>query len=382
MVVLVIGVWHPRHTLQPSAHGLSLVRRLPELHPISSTDKPFVQIERADALDDNDAVTQQTIEQMCGYIRESLADPLVARAAVEAQQRFGSGNGSCNDGRSTNALDAWGVFWYVKHLLKFRSDDGALLEFQGEQGQQDLLISPAVLLRMRQPKEDCDGFSMLTCALLGELGIPAYLCTIAVDPSDPERWSHVFVVAMVDGVPLPLDTSHGSAPGWMVPEERIFRLQCWDMDGKRADLNWKRRKRSTLHGYVNIARGFRGLAGLGDCVQDPDTGEISCTDNTPATGGAIPDTFGGTGPGSGGMGPTPSTGMTAAQIAALINSAGSAVANDLRAFNAPAGYVYNPQTGRYVPAVGSTLTSSLGSMLPLLGIGLAAFLVIQMVGKR
>jgi hypothetical protein len=387
-------------------HGLGLV---PDPRRSLAVDAPRLQVERSEAEADNDGVTQQTIEQMCRYIRESAGDPYVARAAEQARLQFGSGNASCGD---SPMWDAWGVFWFVKHLVKFRLDDGALLQWHGERDQQDLLISPAVLLRMKEPKEDCDGFSMLTCALLSELGIPAYLITVAADPNDPERWSHVFVAAMVEGAPMALDTSHGTAPGWMVPDAHIFRLQAWDLDGKKAQLDWKRRKRSGLHGYFRMGRGF---GGLGQCVTPGPADDVSCVDTGDCTGCSAAPTdlsslgTGSTNPtlatapacaspsvlatdGSGNLycstpaAVTSGSSITPAQISSLISTAATGAANDIRALSAPAGYVWNPATGTYVPATAASsaaaLSATFTSLLPILGIGLLAFMLIGAMGKK
>jgi len=191
--------------VRTASHGLALVHSRP-----LAIDQSRLVVERTPAEAGNDEVTAQTIQEMCRYIRQSLSDPLVQQAAKDARERFGN----C-DFASSQLSDVWGVFWLIKHRVKFRLDDGALMEFHGERDQQDFLVAPHVLLRMREPKEDCDGFSMLTCALLTCLGVPAYLVTVAVDPREPERWSHVFAAAMIDGKPVALDTSHGTQPGEM-----------------------------------------------------------------------------------------------------------------------------------------------------------------------
>lgn len=148
-----------------------------------------------------------------------------------------------------------------------------------------------------------------------------------------------------------------------------------------------------------------GFSGLGDCCVTTydDTGAITNLDcsgcSAPATGGAIPDTFGGTGAGSGGM-TIPSSGgggLTAAQIAQMIAAGGAAASQAFGALNAPPGYMYNSATGQYVragtavgtapagftynPATGSYVASStvsVAGIMPLV-IGLAGILVLVMV---
>ena len=105
---------------------------------------------------------------------------------------------------------AWAAFWFAKHNVKFVVDEAPMFRL-GETGQQDLLISPSVLIRMQKPEEDCDGFTMLVCALLRCMGVPFVIVTIAASPDDPSRWSHVFPMALTPQ-PIPLDACERS-PG-------------------------------------------------------------------------------------------------------------------------------------------------------------------------
>jgi hypothetical protein len=209
---------------------------------------PAISLDRTRAADDTDGATRQTVQKMCELIRDSANDPRVQQCAAYAKKHFSCGS---ND---PGAL-AWGVFWYVKHCVKFRSDEGTMLQI-GERNQQDLLIAPAVLVRMDKPSEDCDGFTMLTAAMLTILGVPVLPTTVATDLDDKQRWSHIFVCAIINGRVMPLDTSHGKAPGWMVPRDRINRFQTWTLDGKPADV--KIPNFQGLHGYVGRGLGARG----------------------------------------------------------------------------------------------------------------------------
>jgi hypothetical protein len=165
---------------------------------------------------------------MAEYIRAGLGDPLVLACADYAWRRFGKG---LADPRAK----AWAVFWYVKHCVKFKKDEGVMLQL-GSPGEQDVLIAPSVLVRMKKPAEDCDGFTMLGSVLLAALSVPVAIVAVAVNPQQPGIWSHVFPVALIDGSLLSLDMSHGSAPGWMVPLERIQRWQAWDLNGRKISL--------------------------------------------------------------------------------------------------------------------------------------------------
>lgn len=203
-----------------------------------------VQPMRPGTFDVTDTATRRTVQKMCELIRKSCTDPYVQQCAEYARQHFAMGS---ND---PGAL-AWGVFWYVKHSVKFRLDEGTMFQI-GERNEQDLLIAPEVLVRMKDPAEDCDGFTMLTAALLTCLGVPVLIATVATEAEDPSRWSHVFLCAIVNGRVMPLDTSHGPAPGWMVPKHRIHRWQTWKLDGTPADV--KIPSYQGLHGYAPAGR--------------------------------------------------------------------------------------------------------------------------------
>ncbi len=89
----------------------------------------------------------------------------------------------------------------------------------------ETLVRPIDMRMMAEPQGDCDDFSMMIRARLLALGIPCKFVTVAVDPQDPERFSHVYAVAdCSDGRCGPnwsgrvaLDTSHGPYPGWEAP---------------------------------------------------------------------------------------------------------------------------------------------------------------------
>lgn len=203
-----------------------------------------VVVDRVPAGANSDQATDRTIGLMCDYISTAVNDPLIQKCAEFAWRRFGEGS-------ADPRMKAWGVFWWVKHCVRFQTDERTMIEVGLDQ-EQDLLINPALLVRMKNPKEDCDGFSMLAAALLKVLGVDCSLCVVAVDPRQPERWSHVFVIAHFENLngkteSMPLDTSHGSGPRWMVPLQHISRWQCWGLDGRRRDDV----KPSTvqLHGY-------------------------------------------------------------------------------------------------------------------------------------
>jgi hypothetical protein len=218
--------------------------------PISAA----IECDRIPAGDSTDVATERTIRMMAEYIRFGAVDP-----AIEATAEYAARHFSFGEDRSPASL-AWAVFWYVKHCIKFRLDEATMFRV-GLRDEHDFLTAPSVLVRMKDPSEDCDGFTMLTAAMLSSLGIPVYIVTVAANAGEPQRWSHVFVVAIVDGQVMPLDTSHGIGPGWMVPRSRIFRLQAWNLDGDPVnDI------------AISSFGGLHGLYGSGRGMGDGDTG--------------------------------------------------------------------------------------------------------------
>lgn len=190
---------------------------------------------RVPAAADSDTATAQTVRMMVAFIRKCVDDPEVRAAALTAWRRFALGS-------TDPAMKCWGVFWWVKHCVKFRLDE-ATMQRIGSPGEQDLLIAPDIVVRMKEPSEDCDGFTMLEASMLQVLGVPVVIATVAANPGEPWRWSHVFPCALLPGGRvLPLDASHGVGPGWMVPPERIYRWQCWDLGGHPVKVNPMRQR--------------------------------------------------------------------------------------------------------------------------------------------
>src|SRR5271155_433786 len=209
---------------------------------------------------DPNIATRQTVEKMCEYIRAGALDELVQWWAEGGVTRYGMGS------RDPQAL-CWAMYWLVKHAIQFARDEPRLFQV-GEGDALDMLIAPAVLVRMAQPKEDCDGFTMLLCALLQCVGVKAVIVTVAADPSDPSRWSHVFPMAvMPSGATCALDASHGTMPGWMVPREHIYRWQAWDLNAQPVDVPMPSKHRPGLHGYVPRGRRMP-RRGMGQCYDD------------------------------------------------------------------------------------------------------------------
>ncbi len=268
-----------------------------------------VVIERFQAsLTDADLATDQTLRAMCGIVASCARDSFlwaIAREALRTYSAFaGVGSGRPVDSVSAACDACW---WWAKHHVKFKQDDTAILQLLNERYQLELLVTPSVLVRMRKPEEDCDGFTMLLASLLSILQIPWRVVVVAASPADPSQFSHVFLAAVLpDGSLHYLDASHGLYPGWHVPDAHVFRYRIYDQAGAVVDSRDISAGASDqaggfagLHGYVPATRtvryqaaprrampyyfyGRRSLRGLGcGCSQFDDSG---CVDPDPCPG--------------------------------------------------------------------------------------------------
>ena len=225
-------------------------------------------------IDDPDGATAKTVAAMVDLIWDSARDPLVRHYAGVVRDRWaGAGLGAW---RSDEDLAA-GAWWWVKHHLEFLHDDTLLLRLLNEGLQLEALTAPAVVAQSFIREGDCDDFTMLVCCLLSVLGVPWEIVTVAADPREPGRFSHVYARAVLpDGGRLPLDASHGHYPGWEVPKGDVMRVRVWDDAGRPvpgAGLG-------ELRGYQRAAPRRLWPAvlrrrGLGDCYLGVDdvTGE-------------------------------------------------------------------------------------------------------------
>jgi hypothetical protein len=119
------------------------------------------------------------------------------------------------------------IYWWIKSHVTFVEDEQVLGSILGyEDVAQELLIPPVVLISMPSPSGDCDDFSMLAASCLLCAQIRCAFVTIAVDPETPERFSHVYVCALLDDKWMGFDTSHGQYLGWEY-NGKVYRKVTW-----------------------------------------------------------------------------------------------------------------------------------------------------------
>jgi transglutaminase-like putative cysteine protease len=172
------------------------------------------------------------IEIMNDYaIEDALSPPIVgdaARIMLEAR-----------DPNDANELAA-GVWRYVHDRVRFTRDQDIAQPFVD--GQAALKWNPVAeaLIRPREMSKlctwdedrcqrigDCDDFSMWCASILYCIGIPCSFVTVAGDPDEPDRYSHVYVAARWgQGSRTAIDASHGHHAGDEVPN-RYGKLKEW-----------------------------------------------------------------------------------------------------------------------------------------------------------
>lgn len=165
-----------------------------------------VNFEVRELPDDPDGQVAGTIALMRGYVLEDWQRPEVIKDAAEAQASI------------LDADPVSQVFWWVKRL-SFVEDRFTALPFSFAPDVVETLIRPVdmALLPEGRRQGDCDDFVMYAAALLKALGLNSRFVTLAADPREPGRYSHVYLAVYRNGERIPFDASHGAYPGWEAP---------------------------------------------------------------------------------------------------------------------------------------------------------------------
>jgi len=176
--------------------------------------------------DPNEQV-EATIRRMLPYTSLSALTPIIRDHLMKAVYLA--------DGNPFAGSHGW-----VKSVLRFREDEATLgqLDTPDRAGTIEVLIPPMDLAAAVDagiaPAEDCDGYAMYVAALLLAANIPCSFVAVAADPTDPERFSHVYVAAYPQpNIRIPIDASHGEYAGWECPN-RFNKRKEWPLN---ASLN-------------------------------------------------------------------------------------------------------------------------------------------------
>lgn len=185
--------------------------------------------------EDADGQVAQTIARLRSNARRDAADPLIGELAQRAV-RLGEAPGRT---RAQQAM--YGAWALIKPNIRFRHDEDIAGDLAINDPRKadvvEVIIPPrdqARLIAQGGGVEDCDGFAGFASCLFTRLGIPCSFVTVAGDPAEPNRFTHVYLACYADGTRTALDFSHGPAPGWECPN--AGRIKEWPVSGSSFDL--------------------------------------------------------------------------------------------------------------------------------------------------
>jgi transglutaminase-like putative cysteine protease len=154
---------------------------------------------------DGDAGVAQTIGVMRQLYDQALKNPEVRAAAVDI-------TGGSRNFDPIGQLTA--IFDYVTGNIRFLNDPVT----------KETLFPPEEILKAGAG--DCDDQALLVASLAGAIGYDARLVTVASDPADPGRFTHIYAEVLADGQWIPMDTARPGAAIGRVPEFAA-RAQWW-----------------------------------------------------------------------------------------------------------------------------------------------------------
>jgi len=191
-------------------------------------------ITRTPASCDSDVAVAQTIRLMVDAIERDAAGPVIQKLSAGVRPWIRRDGTRVDGWFRDESIHHWNerpqlyAFWFPKTHITFVNDESLLKVALGIPTPEEFLISPARLVTMPHPRGDCDDFTMVVCCLLRAMGLRYEIVTVAANPNYPREFSHVYARAVFDdGSRLVMDASHGDAPGWEVPADRVTRKQVW-----------------------------------------------------------------------------------------------------------------------------------------------------------
>lgn len=181
--------------------GAPLVSAGSMLHPRLG----MVRYQIHEVSDDPDEQVAATIQLMKQYATEDAKSPAIqqdVQAALRTNDPVGDTFAHLSRGGARG--------------MRFTQDEETGAPFQLDRWRPviETLIRPRDLARMPAPQGDCDDFAMYAAAHLTARGVPCSFATVAADPSHPNEYSHVYLVAYPNGQRVSVDCSHGPYPGW------------------------------------------------------------------------------------------------------------------------------------------------------------------------
>ncbi len=172
------------------------------------------------------------IRQTCALIRKLInqakGDPVIRQLARTITE------GQIGQTEQSQAI----VHWFMGNI-RYRPDDGMSWTEQGLQQINihdcpnsfkqcegvEMLHSARQILSQRYG--DCDDFCIFLGALHEIVGISTKLVVVALDRNDPTQFSHVYLIANLDGTWVPVDAVNKTQPwGWEAPNAYRKEIMC------------------------------------------------------------------------------------------------------------------------------------------------------------
>ncbi len=154
------------------------------------------------------AGTQQTIAMIRQLVDQGVRDPMVNHTALGIIR----GVRPYDDDREVRAIYEW-----VRRNVQFRKDVAG----------KETLRRARTILEVRAG--DCDDINgVLLPSLLGTVGYPTRVVTIAANPAAPDQFTHIYAEANVRGRWIPLDAARKDARFGLAPA-RYLRKRIWSL---------------------------------------------------------------------------------------------------------------------------------------------------------
>jgi hypothetical protein len=154
--------------------------------------------------------TAQTVSLLRSLIDDAWKDSFINRTAIDIIR--GAGVAQYDEASQVRAIYNW-----VRGNLYFVNDP---VSKEALRPTRDLLQLGA---------GDCDDFVNVMAALVGSIGIPVQVVTIAADPNFPTEFSHIYAEAYLDGAWVPLDAARPGAQYGMAPQVSYRPRRHWSL---------------------------------------------------------------------------------------------------------------------------------------------------------
>jgi hypothetical protein len=143
--------------------------------------------------------TAQTVSLLRSLIDDAWKDSFINRTAIDIIRN--AGVAQYDEGSQAHAIYNWvrGNFYFVNDPVS-----------------KEALRPTRDLLQLGAG--DCDDFVNVMAALVGSIGIPVQVVTIAADPNFPGEFSHIYAETFLDGAWVPLDAARPGAQFGLAPQ--------------------------------------------------------------------------------------------------------------------------------------------------------------------